>query len=107
MVADSDGTADGRTLFVNIQHPGEDGDAADFGNNWPASQTGGTGRPRSATVVITKNDGGVVALQPDREGAGRPPAPFSSGLTHWDSTRVKAACDLPARACDNARLPPA
>lgn len=57
-----DSTPDGRTLFVNIQHPGEDGTATAFGSNWPASQTGGTGRPRSATVVITKNDGGVVAL---------------------------------------------
>ena len=57
-----DSTPDGRTLFVNIQHPGEDGDATAFGSNWPYSQTGQTGRPRSATVVITKNDGGVVAL---------------------------------------------
>ena len=57
-----DSTPDGRTLFVNIQHPGEDGDAGAFGSNWPASQTGGTGRPRSATVVITKDDGGVIAL---------------------------------------------
>jgi secreted PhoX family phosphatase len=57
-----DSTPDGRTLFVNIQHPGEEGNATAFGSNWPASQSGGTGRPRSATVVITKNDGGVVAL---------------------------------------------
>lgn len=57
-----DSTPDGRTLFVNIQHPGEEGTAAAPSSNWPASQSGGTGRPRSATVVITKNDGGVVAL---------------------------------------------
>ncbi len=58
-----DSTPDGRTLFVNIQHPGEDGTAASPTSNWPASQTGTTsGRPRSATIVITKNDGGVVAL---------------------------------------------
>lgn len=57
-------TADGRTIFVNIQHPGENGDFANITSNWPQSQaTGtGTGRPRAATVVITKNDGGVVGL---------------------------------------------
>lgn len=58
-----DSTPDGRTLFVNIQHPGELGTAAVPTSNWPQSQTGGTsGRPRSATIVITKDDGGVVGL---------------------------------------------
>jgi uncharacterized protein len=61
-----DTTPDGRTLFVGIQHPGEDGTAAAPSSNWPASQAGGTvaatTRPRSAIVAITKNDGGVVAL---------------------------------------------
>ncbi|UDF02873.1 PhoX family phosphatase [Asticcacaulis sp. AND118] len=58
-----DSTPDGRTLFVNIQHPGENGNAASITSNWPASQSGTTsGRPRSATIVITKTDGGVVAL---------------------------------------------
>ena len=58
-----DSTPDGRTLFVNIQHPGERGDAGNITSNWPQSQGGTTsGRPRSATVVITKDDGGVVAL---------------------------------------------
>ncbi|WP_341209851.1 PhoX family phosphatase [uncultured Sphingomonas sp.] len=57
-------TADGRSIFVNIQHPGEDGNPSNITSNWPQSQaTGtGTGRPRSATIVITKNDGGVVGL---------------------------------------------
>ncbi|KQN94000.1 phosphatase [Sphingomonas sp. Leaf231] len=57
-------TPDGRSLFVNVQHPGGDGDAAKVTSNWPASQAGAaTGsRPRSATVVITKADGGVVGL---------------------------------------------
>ncbi|MEH3036544.1 MAG: DUF839 domain-containing protein [Sphingomonas adhaesiva] len=57
-------TADGRTIFINIQHPGEDGNFANITSNWPQTQaTGtGTGRPRSATVVVTKNDGGVVGL---------------------------------------------
>lgn len=59
-----DSTPDGRTLFVNIQHPGEGGTLANITSNWPASQTGPAvgSRPRSATVVITKNDGGVVGL---------------------------------------------
>jgi secreted PhoX family phosphatase len=59
-----DSTPDGKTLFVNIQHPGENGNTGNITSNWPANQNApapGT-RPRSATVVITKNDGGVVAL---------------------------------------------
>jgi uncharacterized protein len=64
-------TPDGRTLFVGIQHPGEDSTAAapqQF-SAWPASQfsvesDGVTplpaGRPRSSVVVITKNDGGII-----------------------------------------------
>lgn len=50
-------TPDGKTIFVNIQHPGEEGTATALTSHWP---DGGTSRPRSATVVITKNDGGVV-----------------------------------------------
>jgi uncharacterized protein len=62
-----DTTPDGRTLFVNIQHPGEDtttGFPATFPSNWPASQTNAAAvsRPRSATIVITKDDGGVVGV---------------------------------------------
>ena len=58
-----DSTPDGKTIFVNIQHPGENGSPATPSSFWPASQTGGTGsRPRSATIVITKDDGGVVGL---------------------------------------------
>ena len=67
---------DGRTLFVNIQHPGENTNAASFTaktfeSNWPGNGAGvaaayGPGgaaaRPRSATVMITKNDGGVIGL---------------------------------------------
>lgn len=51
-----DSTPDGKALFVGIQHPGEDSDGA---SSWP---DGGTARPRSAVVVITRNDGGVVGL---------------------------------------------
>lgn len=61
-----DSTPDGRTLFVGIQHPGEDGTAAAPDSHWPDSQAtgtvGATVRPRSAIVAITKNDGGIVAL---------------------------------------------
>ncbi len=45
-------TPDSKTLFINIQHPGEAGDS-----HWP---DGGTAIPRSATVIITKDDGGVI-----------------------------------------------
>ena len=58
-------TPDGRNLFVNIQHPGETtapaniGDPSKFGSHWP---DGGMARPRSATIAITKNDGGVIGV---------------------------------------------
>lgn len=68
-----DTTPDGKTMFVNIQHPGEDKQAtiladnsqsSTYGSRWPGSQFGASfgARPRSATVVITKNDGGVIGL---------------------------------------------
>ena len=58
------GTPDGRTMFVNIQHPGEspsersDPEQPRKISNWPDQNP--VGRPRSATVVIRKNDGGVI-----------------------------------------------
>jgi uncharacterized protein len=59
-----DTTPDGRSLFVNIQHPGENGGPANVTSNWPQSQATGTGsgRPRSATIVITRTDGGIIGL---------------------------------------------
>lgn len=58
-----DTTPDGRTLFVGIQHPGENGSASTPSSNWPQSQGGtASGRPRSAVVAITKLDGGIVGL---------------------------------------------
>jgi secreted PhoX family phosphatase len=58
-----DTTPDGRTLFVNVQHPGENGGPANITSNWPQSQSGqASGRPRSATIVVTKDDGGIVGL---------------------------------------------
>ncbi len=54
-------TPDQRTMFVNIQHPGADTRAEDFAagrytSHWPD----GSGVPRSATVAITREDGGIV-----------------------------------------------
>ena len=50
-------TPDRRSMFVNIQHPDEDG----TGGHWPVSDdaatVGATGRARSATIVITRDDG--------------------------------------------------
>ncbi len=58
-----DTTPDGRTLFVGIQHPGEDGTPAAPSSNWPQSQAGNaTGRPRSGVVVVTKDNGGIVGI---------------------------------------------
>jgi secreted PhoX family phosphatase len=60
-------TPNGRTMFVNVQHPGESTTFwnAQFGSpsnanpttvsSWPFG-----GRPRPTTVVIRKNDGGVI-----------------------------------------------
>ena len=67
-------TPDGKTMFVNVQHPGEDtatanviANGGDFNSYWPAGErplglapNANGQRPRSATVVITKNDGGLI-----------------------------------------------
>lgn len=55
-------TPDNRAMFVNIQHPGEDGDLIDMPSHWPDIETNpaSTARPRSATIVITRNDGGEI-----------------------------------------------
>jgi secreted PhoX family phosphatase len=60
-------TPDGRTLFINIQHPGETtgtanvGDPSRYESKWPSNAGYGAGqRPRSATIVITKTDGGRI-----------------------------------------------
>jgi uncharacterized protein len=55
---------DGCTMFVNVQHPGESAsDRSDPKNpdkfsTWPSGVKGA--RPRSATVVIRRVDGGVI-----------------------------------------------
>lgn len=63
-------TPDGKAIFVNIQHPGESTAQADiadptkYTSHWPGNAGYGAGganaRPRSATIVITKNDGGRI-----------------------------------------------
>ena len=66
-------TYDGKALFINIQHPGEDTSLANIAtpnSSWPYSSTGNgnpatpttakSGRPRSATIVLTRIDGGVI-----------------------------------------------
>lgn len=61
-------TPDGKVMFINVQHPGDDSnniaDPVTFGSHWPGNSGYGPGaslaRPRSATVMITKNDGGRI-----------------------------------------------
>ena len=67
-------TADGKALLVNIQHPGENTAALGssssfkFESQWPgngggiSAAYGAAGRPRSATLIITKDDGGQVGM---------------------------------------------
>jgi secreted PhoX family phosphatase len=47
----------------DIQHPGEEAPpnfaTSTFGSHWP---DGGLSRPRSSTIAITRNDGGVVGV---------------------------------------------
>ena len=46
-------TPDAKTMFLNVQHPGETQPST-----WPDGVAGG--RPRSATVVVRRIDGGVI-----------------------------------------------
>jgi secreted PhoX family phosphatase len=64
-------TADGKTLFVGIQHPGENATAYNSTDKgvWPTNAANGVGgvygagaRARSATIIITKDDGGKIGL---------------------------------------------
>ncbi|MCE9638542.1 MAG: PhoX family phosphatase [Betaproteobacteria bacterium] len=57
-------TPDGTSMFINIQHPGETAsERSDPAqplavSNWPDGEA--AGRPRSSTIVIRKDDGGIV-----------------------------------------------
>lgn len=68
-------TPDGKNLFVNFQHPGDRSGVGSFTSNWPdhgavyrhpgdpiVMPDPSGPRPRSATIVITREDGGVVGL---------------------------------------------
>ena len=77
---------DGKALFINVQHPGENTGRSGavptsvaltpatpngpFESNWPGNGGYGPGgaaaRPRSATLVITRLDGGVIGYDPSR-----------------------------------------
>lgn len=77
-------TPDGKALFINVQHPGENTGRngaqppsvalspatpdGPFESNFPGNLGYGPGganaRPRSATVVITRDDGGVIGYDP-------------------------------------------
>ena len=57
-------TPDGRTMFLNVQHPGETpSDRSDPAeptrfSRWPEGER--AARPRSATVVVRRRDGGLI-----------------------------------------------
>jgi secreted PhoX family phosphatase len=66
-------TYDGKALFINIQHPGELTIRSNLltpNSSWPYDNSDSTGnppsgatksnRPRSATIVLTRIDGGVI-----------------------------------------------
>lgn len=62
-------TPDGKTMFVGIQHPGEDWAGSFLANSsWPDNGANGPttashqspSKPRSSVVVITKDNGGVI-----------------------------------------------
>jgi uncharacterized protein len=62
-----DSTRDGKPVFVNVPHPGEDtttGLPNILPSNWPASHSNDAvvSRPRSETIAITRTDGGAVGL---------------------------------------------
>ena len=44
---------DQKTMFIGVQHPGEELQASNF----PA---GGSSKPRSTIMMITREDGGVI-----------------------------------------------
>ena len=61
-----DMTPDCKTMFINIQHPGETASERNDPNNpkaissWPDREK--FSRPRSATIVIWKNDGNEIGI---------------------------------------------
>ena len=102
-------TPDRKTMFINVQHPGEVGNhpnrpaaypttPAPAPDNWLANNAnafstwpGGAGsaRPRSATVVVRRTDGGVI-------GDGN--APIAAGPVPSASTKFMSGNAAPAGA---------
>jgi hypothetical protein len=58
------GFTDLKTVFVNVQHPGDEGALAAMSSNWPSSQAAAASgrRPRPSTIVVTHKDGGDVGV---------------------------------------------
>ncbi len=62
-------TPDQRTMFVNVQHPGattapEAFATGDLDSRWPEH---GSNYPRSTTIVITKDNGGIIGTRGRKE----------------------------------------
>ena len=61
-------TPDLGTMFINMQHPGEGSGVNAFTSNWPdraqpyATVDPNGPRPRCATVIITRDDGGEIGV---------------------------------------------
>ena len=60
-------------MFINVQHPGENTlqanltDPPKYTSHCPSNAGyGADKRPRSATIVITENDGGSIGTRHDR-----------------------------------------
>ena len=50
-------TPDNETLFLSIQHPGEDGSLSNLTSHWP---DGGNAVPRSTVIAVRKENGGLI-----------------------------------------------
>ena len=54
-------TEDNKTLFLNVQHPGDSGTPAEP-TKTSAFPYDGSGRPRASVVIVTRTDGGDIAI---------------------------------------------
>ncbi len=61
-------TPDNRSMFLNVQHPGERGNLENLQSSWPNPNGDALAlavpgdRPRTATIVITRDDGGEIGV---------------------------------------------
>ena len=78
-------TPDGRTMFIKVQHPGESPSERSNPANpnrfshWPDQRA--DGRPRSDTVAIHKNDGGVIGARSAQTGSQMATGPWARQTT--------------------------